>query len=546
MGCAQDALAARAVAEMSGHPVLVCGDTAEVCREMVAGVGALLIGREVLTGDDLPPLLRTLALQPGWSHLPVIMILQDGDQLNLVDPVFESLDRLANVTLIESPVHLSTLLSMVRASIAHRRRQYQQRDLLEQLESSRREAIEANRAKGDFLANVSHEIRTPLGAILGFSELLMEPATSERDRQIYMKTVRRNGKMLSALINDLLDLAKVESGRMEIERIEFSLGEVLAEVTSELAPMAFAKNVPLVVDRSHGIDDVLSTDPLRLKQILVNVVGNAIKFTSFGSVNVRVDVQDSRLTVEIEDTGIGISSAQAARLFQPFQQADTSSTRRYGGTGLGLVLSRKLARALGGDLRLKWSTPGGGTCFELTLQVEISGASLRSAVNIDGASEVQPATAEQARHAPLAGKRILVVDDSPDNQVMIARILNLLGAGVDLAGDGLEAVNKAMGRRYDLVLMDLQMPRLGGIEATRMLREKGYLQPIVALTAHALQGDRAKCLSVGCTDYLTKPVPRAELERVLGRATQAGAGVPRLAALEAGPAAHSGPPIIIS
>ena len=521
MHSAADAQTARGVAEMSGHPVTVCASGEELCHEILEGVGALLIGKDILDADNLPRLLQTLTTQQTWSHVPIILILQDGDQLNFVDPTFESLDRVANVTLLESPVHLSTLLSMVRASIAHRRRQYQQRDLLAELERSRREAVDANRAKADFLANVSHEFRTPLGAIIGFSELLMEGGACDRERQVYMKTVRRNGQMLSALINDLLDLAKVEAGRMEIERIDFSLGEVLAEVTAELAPHAFAKNVPLIVERGHDADDVLKTDPLRLKQILVNVIGNAIKFTSFGSVQVRVDVRDSVLTIEVEDTGIGISSAQAARLFQPFAQADTSSTRRYGGTGLGLVLSRKLARALGGDLRLKWSTPGGGTCFEVAVQVEIADQAIGAKVGVDPVGPTpRVAVGSMAAYAPLAGKRVLVVDDSPDNQVLIGRLLNLLGAGVELAGDGLEAVSMALSGRHDLVLMDLQMPKLGGLEATRLLREKGFLQPIVALTAHALHGDRARCLSVGCTDYLTKPVPRDVLERVLERATR--------------------------
>lgn len=513
----KDAADARKVVEITGYPFHHCADAAELCREISNGVGAILIGREVLTAKNLPLFLDALSQQKTWSHIPVIVVLKDGEQLSSIDPVFERLEPYANVTLLESPVHLSTLVSTVRAAIAHRRRQFQQRDLLAELERSRREAIEANRAKGDFLANVSHEIRTPLGAILGFSELLMDTESNDRERQVYMKTVRRNGQMLSALINDLLDLAKVEAGRIEIERIDFSLGELVAEVISENAPLATAKGLPLVVDRQHGRDDVMCSDPLRLKQILSNVIGNAIKFTSYGSVQVRIDVRDSVLTVEVEDTGIGISSAQATRLFQPFTQGDTSSTRCYGGTGLGLVLSRKLARALGGDLRLMWSIPGGGSCFEITAQVEITDRAIEPATEVDSAV---PKPQPESEPSSLTGKRVLVVDDSRDNQVLIGRILNLLGAGVDLASDGVEAVAMALETRYDLVLMDLHMPRLGGIAATKLLREKGYLRPIVALTAHTYQEDRARCLSVGCTDYLTKPIDRSHLEQVLQRATR--------------------------
>ena len=495
LGSLEEAAEARKVVEVTGHPAITCSDVGTLCKEIAIGVGAVMIGRDVLTAKNLAPFLEALAQQKSWSHIPVVVILKDGEQLSTIDPVFERLEPYANVTLLESPVHMSTLVSTVRAAVAHRRRQYQQRDLMDELERSRREAVEANRAKGDFLANVSHEIRTPLGAVIGFSELLMDEACSGREREIYMKTVRRNGQMLSALINDLLDLAKVEAGRIELECIDFSLGVLLSELISEFAPQAAAKGLALVLDRQHVRDDVLCADPLRLKQIFGNVVGNAIKFTSYGSVQVRVDVHDSVLSIEVEDTGIGISSAQATRLFQPFTQADTSSTRRYGGTGLGLTLSRKLARAMGGDLRLKWSIPGGGSCFEILLQVDIVDRAVDPSTEVDsvvvpvGASEPIP---------PLAGKRILVVDDSPDNQVLIGRILNLLGAGVDLASDGEEAVSMALETRYDLVLMDVQMPRLSGIDATRRLRERGFAPPIVALTSHTTNADRDRCFSVGC------------------------------------------------
>ena len=309
--------------------------------------------------------------------MPIVVLLNGGDLLSTIDPMLEQLEKLGNVTLLEGPVRLSTLVSTIRASIAYRRRQYQQRDLLAQLEASRREAVEANRAKSDFLANMSHEIRTPLGAVMGFSELLMEQGTSEREKEVYMTTIRRNGQLLSALIDDILDLAKVESGRIEIDHLEFSLTELMSEIVNSLDGEAARKGLSLLWERSPNTPDVVRGDPIRVKQILMNMIGNAIKFTHMGTVNFRVNgrarpgqVPGYELMLEVEDTGIGISPAQQARLFQPFTQADTSSTRRFGGTGLGLVLSRKLAQALGGDLNLKWSVPGGGTCFAIRLPVE--------------------------------------------------------------------------------------------------------------------------------------------------------------------------------
>jgi CheY-like chemotaxis protein/nitrogen-specific signal transduction histidine kinase len=393
------------------------------------------------------------------------------------------------------------------------------RDLMAELEHSRHEAVEASRAKSDFLANMSHEIRTPLGAILGFTELMMDSGISKREKKDYMMAARRNGQMLSALIDDILDLSRVEAGRLEIAKLEFSLNELVSEVISALEPLASKKGLPLNVTKSKDLDQ-MTGDPIRLKQILVNIVGNAIKFTSHGAVDVRFSLdasssERSLLNIEVEDTGIGISPQQAAQLFRPFTQADTSSTRRFGGTGLGLVLSQRLARAMGGDLKLQWSIPGGGSNFAVSLPV-VAARKVRPIRK----APVAAVAVQQDSGLPLAGSRILLVDDSLDNQMLISRILKLLGAEVDLANDGLEGIEKALSDSFDVILMDLQMPRLGGVEATRMLRAKGYKQPIVALTAHAMQEDRQRCISVGCSDYLTKPVQRSHLVQVIERVAQ--------------------------
>jgi signal transduction histidine kinase len=513
----EEAEASGRMVQRSGFVGTVCPSSEDVYREIKKGCGALLLGMEALDSKSIQRFHEVLEGQPNWSHVPVIVLLSGQEEGQGYEESLPMLEPLGNVTLLEGPVRMGTLVTTIRAAIAYRKRQYEVRDLLVELEASRKSAVEANRAKSDFLANISHEIRTPLGAVLGFSELMMEKGVSEREKQVYMTAVKRNGQMLSALIDDILDLSKVEAGRIEIERIEFSVTEVMAEVISALEPKASKKGLPLFVRRSERVPEMLKADPIRMKQILTNIIGNAIKFTSQGSVEVRLDMEETgggvpRLNIEVEDTGVGISDRQAERLFKPFTQADTSTTRRYGGTGLGLVLSQKLARAMGGDLNLKWSIPGGGSCFSIHLNVEVE-PQLRIPFE-KAMGNGQPQTGEPL---PLAGTRILVVDDSLDNQMLISRILRLLGSEVDLACDGEEAIDKAMSKGYDVVLMDLQMPRLGGVEATRRLREKGLQTPIVALTAHALKDDRQRCLSVGCTDYLTKPIQKAHLVQVLER-----------------------------
>ncbi|MGE0527776.1 MAG: ATP-binding protein [Bdellovibrionales bacterium] len=521
----------------AGFSTHVCADVDEVRREIQKDVGALLVSREALCGSNAHALSEVLSCQPKWSHLSVIVLLREnetgyenargGGIRGLAEPDLANLEVFSNLILLECPARIGTLVTTVRTALAYRRRQYQMRDLLKELEKSRQEAMEAHRVKSDFLANMSHEIRTPLGVVIGFSELLMESAPTERERQVYMSTIRRNGQILSALIDDILDLANVESGRIDLEKTEFSVGELIAGIVNEVEPKASRKRLSLVVERDATTPDVVRTDPVRLKQILSNLLTNAVKFTSQGALTLRVrmeageDPAPSKLRFEIEDTGIGILPKHVGRLFQPFSQVDTSSTRRFGGTGLGLVLSRRLARALGGDLRLQWSLPGAGSCFEFFVPVEV-GSHCKI---VTPTAESDALSTALGSTLPLRGIRILVVDDSLDNQLLIARILRVLGAQVELANDGREGVDMALRQRYDAILMDLQMPRLGGVEATRILREKGFDAPIVAVTAHTLQEDRMRCLSVGCNEYLTKPIQRQNLVAVLERVARSDANV---------------------
>jgi PAS domain S-box-containing protein len=377
-------------------------------------------------------------------------------------------------------------------------------------------ADEANKAKSAFLANMSHEIRTPLGAILGFSELLKDPEHSGLTPEQCIEAIQRNGELLARLIDDILDLSKVEAGKLETEKVQVSLMDLIRESLIGLQLKADEKGLKLGLNLVEPLPKVVLTDPLRLRQILLNIIGNALKFTAQGQVEVQVECENmdcdrARLSILVHDTGEGMTPEQAAKLFTPFTQSDTSMTRRYGGTGLGLALSRQLARAMGGDLRLVATAPGEGSVFRIEILVGLS----QVVEEVKPAPTPVRAEAASSRRPRLHGIRVLVVDDSADNQLMMSRFLEGAGASVALASDGEEGVEKALAEDFDVVLMDVQMPRMDGYAATARLREKGYRKPIAALTAHAFPEEKNRCLAVGYTAHLSKPVnPRLLFEQV--------------------------------
>jgi signal transduction histidine kinase len=494
-----------------------CSSLEVLLNELRKGAGAVILAKEVLTLNSISILSRFLDQQPTWSFLPLIILIGAGDLAQGNSEALKLLKPLRNTTLLERPVRIETLTSVAQSAIADRRRQYEVRDLVAALEASKKEAIEANQAKSVFLANMSHEIRTPLGAILGFSEILMEPGLTEQERETYINTIKRNGSLLTALIDDILDLAKVESGKIAVETISVSVSDLLREVMLALEPRALAKNVPLSVTLSSDVPKTIQTDPIRLKQVLINIIGNAIKFTTAGHVSIRAFASQSEqaqnrhmLHFEVTDTGLGISPDQVTHLFQPFTQADSSITRKFGGTGLGLVLSKKLAQALGGDLILVKSEIGVGSQFQITIDT-----------NHGLATEIKPTIQQPApskssnQTLPLKDCRILLVDDSVDNVMLITRLLNHSGAHVTSAHDGIEGVQAALAEEFDVVLMDVQMPHMDGREATQTLRQKGFAKPIIALTGHSDDEDRRKCLAVGYNHFVTKPIQRAELIQLI-------------------------------
>ncbi len=382
--------------------------------------------------------------------------------------------------------------------------------LVMNLREAKAEAEKANTLKSAFLANMSHEIRTPLGAMIGFADLLRDPGLSREEHASYINIVTRNGEQLAAIINDILDLSKVEAGHLTLEYAETPPDHVAADVVSLLRVKANEKNIVLEYHSEPSSPESIVTDSLRLRQILMNIVGNAIKFTHAGSVKVKSYGQTGTdgkmyLYFEVTDTGIGIPESQKEKVFDAFVQADGALSRKYGGTGLGLALSRQLARELGGDLILAKSIEGKGTSFlicvadrpELNKTVESS----RSR------EEIKYEVPENA----LDGIRVLIVDDSPDNRQLLWHFLNKYGATIDFAENGLLGYRKALSGNFNVVLMDIQMPEMDGYTATQKLRESGYTKPIIALTAHAMDEVRKKCLNVGCTDHLTKPIRPKEL-----------------------------------
>jgi PAS domain S-box-containing protein len=384
----------------------------------------------------------------------------------------------------------------------------------EQLKAARDAAEASTRAKSEFLANMSHEIRTPITAMVGFADMMLDPDETQSDRVDGLQTIRRNARHLLDVINEILDLSKIEAGRMSVERIPTELPALLSEVMSIMRPRAVEKGLALNLRFSERVPRIVVTDPVRARQVLLNLVGNALKFTAQGQVEIHVSADPSAgmLSLEVIDTGIGISPDQAPRLFEPFTQADGSTTRRFGGTGLGLSISRRLARMLGGDITVR-SVVGVGSTF--TARIGGAGDASGEFCRPEDAFVVPAVLPDQAQ-VSFAG-RVLLAEDGKDNQRFISAMLRKAGVEVVIAENGLIAVEKALSGGFDVVLMDMQMPELDGYAATTTLRRRGFNGPIIALTANAMSEDRAKCIGAGCSDYISKPIDRRLLIETVAR-----------------------------
>jgi signal transduction histidine kinase/ActR/RegA family two-component response regulator len=435
-------------------------------------------------------------------------------------PDFEQPDTKAISWAFAFPSALLLMISMLHGFFEAHRRAIQNLDQqakaleeqADQLRQAKSEAEAASRSRTDFIATVSHEIRTPMNGILGVAHLLAGTELSGEQRK-YLDALRVSGEGLLSILGDILDFSKIEAGKLELRPESFAFATMCEECISVFAGIAQSKRLDIRMHLESGLPDFVFGDPLRLKQILINLIGNAVKFTDKGEVTLRAIPLPERkdwVRFVVKDTGIGMSQATLRILFQPYTQADASSTRNYGGTGLGLAICNRLLGLMGGDIRVESSL---GTGSEFSIQVPLPKAQLPSEA---------PAASVPLRAAPgFQAKLVLLAEDNMINRMVAVKILESMGLQVDVAGNGLEAVERWRKGGYDIILMDCQMPGMDGYEATRIIRrlereaDDGERIPIVALTAHAMEEDRRACLESGMDEYLSKPVKVEALRQVL-------------------------------
>ena len=506
------------------HDLLLWSGASMAVVVVLGVVLALALSRESIRGMSL---LSTAVRHVGRGQLDVLVPEVGSGEVAEAARAFNEM----SAQLREARDEISEHQIQLERKVEERTRE---------LNLMRIEAERASVAKSHFLANMSHEIRTPMTAILGFVDALLERPRDEEQRRNFLGVIKRNGTHLLEILNTILDLSKLEAGRMEIEEIECSPVETAEEVAGLLRGRAREKNLAFELECQPEVPAIIYTDPTRLRQILFNLAGNAIKFTRTGTVLLRVGVEPVEgsgvLYFDVIDTGIGIPADQIESLFHPFTQADSSHTRKYGGSGLGLAISQQLAALLGGELAVA-SQPGSGTCVRLTLRLDaakLGGPALSSRVSAvpvpgptdparaegalpDTASAANAPSPPGAAAAPAAPRaRVLLAEDTADSQMLISLLITELGYSVQTADNGCIAVDEALDawhreEPYDVILMDIQMPELDGYAATTALRDAGYEGPIVAITAHAMGGSRERCLEAGCDDFLTKPIDHAQL-----------------------------------
>jgi signal transduction histidine kinase/CheY-like chemotaxis protein len=495
----------------------------------VAGKDSSPLGRVILTLSTrssqafVEERLRALAFESAGAFLALALLLALLLKRGVSDPVgrlvlqAESLGRGD----LESPIGLRSSDELGRLALTLEQVRRNLKASHDEVRAQNQKLREISQKKGEFLANLSHEIRSPLTAILGFADLLQRPAENDVTKQRHIEIIRRSSAHLRQVVSDVLDLSKIEAGKARIERVPCSPFQILVEVESLLRPRAVEKGLFLDLEFDGPIPEKIQSESTRLRQILINLVSNAIKFTERGGVTVTTGLarvaekETPQLCFRVRDTGIGMTPHEMTTVFEPFAQVAPAGPGGSSGTGLGLTIARELAKRLGGDVQVE-SESDKGSRFTATVEI----GPLNGVRMLDPGEFAPPRSSESPRAGPSAEcrleGRVLVAEDEPDTQRLITTIFEDAGAEVALAGSGRAALDVAMqalrsGRPFDLILMDIRMPELDGCQAARLMRQQGLSGPIIAVSAHAMASDRAKCLEAGCDDFLSKPIDQAQL-----------------------------------
>lgn len=460
---------------------------------------------------ELQVVICTAYSDYNWNDL--IAKLGQTEQLLILKKPFDNVEVYQLASALTEKWYLSKQARLKHKELESivEQRTHQVEEANKELTIALEKAKRAEKAKGEFLANMSHEIRTPMNAIIGFGDILADEELTDEQR-CCVNSICEGGRHLLGIINDILDFSKIEAGKLDVQTSECSLKHLFAKIESMMQPAALKKGLKFEIREDKGLPTNICTDSTRLEQCLINLVNNAIKFTEEGHVCMKVSLEDKNnqpyIRFDVSDTGVGIPPEKQEKVFESFTQADGSTSRKYSGTGLGLTITRRLAELLGGELTLT-SEQGGGSVFSFTIP---AGIDVTKQPPLDGnnIADHMGDERDKLKEAKFSG-HVLVVEDVRSNQMLVRWLLEKVGFEVTIAEDGNEAVQKALNRSFDLILMDIQMPNMNGYAATRKLRDEGVKTPIIALTASAMSGAEGKCICAGCDDYLSKPLDRRKL-----------------------------------